>query len=80
MSWGKFTEYSDIGKEIQKIMEIVMDGVERRYGVRFKEPRQNISRRLLNEIEEFESEAVQDQEARKSAAKEVKEHADKNGC
>jgi len=79
MVWGTFTEYSDTGAEIQKIMEIVMDGVERRYGVRFKSPRHDVARRLLNEIEEFSAEAVQDQRARKRAAREVKENADKSG-
>jgi hypothetical protein len=76
--WGQFTEYSNTGLEIQKIIEIVMDGIERRYGIRFKAPRHDIARRLLNEIEEFTPEAVRDHKAREKAAEEAKGNADQS--
>jgi hypothetical protein len=70
----KFNEYSEIGQKIQDATEFMLLMVMKHYDITFKEPPHDIARRLLNEIVEFESEAVQDQRARKRAAGEAREN------
>ena len=75
----KFTEYSNTGVKIRLAMEIVMFGVEMMFNITFKEPPHDIALKFLNHICEFKPEAVQDQEARLRAAREVKENVGKSG-
>jgi hypothetical protein len=70
----KFTEYSNTGKKIQMIVETMLIGISEMYDIHYGMPAHDVARRFLNEIYEFESEAVQDHEARLRAAREVKEN------
>lgn len=50
----KFNEYSGIANVIITRLEVLMVDLELMYGVSFKDPRHDVSRRFLNEIVEFE--------------------------
>ncbi len=75
----KFTEYSGTGGEILLIVETMLIGIQECYDIHYGIPTHNVARKILNEIDEIEPEAVQDQRARERAAKEVRENADKSG-
>ncbi len=75
----KFTEYSGTGEDILLIIETMLIGIQQCYEIHYGMPTHDVARRFLNEIYEFESEALQDQKARERAAKEVRENADKSG-
>jgi hypothetical protein len=79
MSQEKFTEYSNTGEDILRIIETMLVGIGKRYGIHYGVPERDVGRRFLNEIHEFESEAVQDQKARGRAAREVRENKEMPG-
>lgn len=50
-----FDENSELGKRIMKSFEISLWQMELFYKIKFKDPFPDISRRLLNEINEFKA-------------------------
>ena len=79
MSCKKFTEHDPIYSELQDVIEFMLFLTMKRYDITYCNPPHDIARRFLNEICEFEPGPVQDQKARKRAAREVRENADKSG-
>jgi len=79
MNYEMFTEYSGKGEDILLIIETMLIGIEKCYEIHYNMPTHDTARRFLSEIREFEPEIVQDLRARKRAAREVRENADKSG-
>jgi len=52
---AKFNEHDEIGNMTQVIFIEMLLKVERLCGVHYKEPKHDIARRFLNEIQEFKA-------------------------
>jgi len=76
---GKFTEYSETGRDILLIVETMLVGINERFEIHYGMPPHDVARRFLNEIYEFESEREQDWRIMEEAKKGEGVNADKSG-
>ncbi len=75
----KFTELSETCSDILCIIETMIVGIGKRFEIHYSMPPDDVARKFLNEIYEFESEQARGSRLKAEAMKKEKEHADKSG-